>query len=166
MTANRETLEAEQRRHQEELQKAEAARLQVIAEQKAAEDAKRRAIAEQKAAEQKAEAAKLQEITKQREDQQRVEEEEFRHLVAEMSALRYTHSSQVSAYIVSHRLGDKYQNISGILQMKLNGNVWDFDGGFPPSIYRRLCNELGLQSRGSGAVPGAFIPYKVIKWSQ
>ena len=130
LTASRETLEAEQRRHQEELQGVEAAGLQVIAEQRAA--------------------------------QQRVEEEEFSQLVAEMSVLGYTHSSQVSAYIVRHRLGYKYRNISGILQMQLTGNVWNFDGGFPPNIYALLCNELGLRSQGSGAVPGAFTPYKDI----
>lgn len=166
LTASRETLEAEQRRQQEELRRTEAASIQMIAEQRAAqqrvEAAKRQVIAEQMVAQQRAEAAKRQVIAEQTAAQQGVEEEEFRKLVAEMSALRYTHSSQVSAYIVSQRLGYKYKNISGILQMELNGNIWDFDGGFPPNIYRRLCNELGLRSRGSGAEVRAFTLYKDI----
>ena len=166
LTASREALEVEQRRHQEVLQKAEAARLQVIAEQKAAqqgaEAARRQAIVEQRAAQQRDEAARRQAIAEQRAVQSGVEEEEFRQLVAEMSVLGYTHSSQVSAYIVRHRLGYKYRNISGILQMQLNGNAWLFNGGFPQNVYARLCNALGLQSQGSGAVPGAFTPYKDI----
>ncbi|HBW56881.1 MAG TPA: hypothetical protein DEF27_03400, partial [Oscillatoriales bacterium UBA8482] len=95
LMASRETLEAEQRRHQEELQRAESARLQAIAEQRAAQE--------------RAEAVKRQAIAEQRVAQQRVEEEEFRQLVAEMSAQRFTKSSQVSKYIVRHKLGHKYK---------------------------------------------------------
>ena len=90
------------------------------------------------------------------------EEEEFRQLVAEMSVLGFTYSSQVSAYIVRNRLGHKYKHISGILQMEMDGNVWSFNGGFPPNIYARLCEELGLGNQGSRAVPREFTPYKDI----
>ncbi|MFN5924413.1 MAG: hypothetical protein ACK466_11585, partial [Pseudanabaena sp.] len=130
LATNREMLEVEKRIHQEELQKAEAARLQAIAEQKAAQEG--------------------------------VEEEEFRQLVEEISALRFTQSKQVSAYIVRNRLGHKYKHISGILQMELGGEVWNFNGGFPPNIYARLCDALGLGNQGSRAVPLAFTPYKDI----
>ncbi len=148
LTTNREMLEVEQRIHQEELQKAEVARLQAIAEQRAAQE--------------RAEAARNQAIAERRASQERVEEEEFRQLVAEILALRFTQSKQVSAYIVRNRLGHKYKHISGILQMELGGNVWNFNGGFPPNIYARLCDALGLGNQGSRAVPLAFTPYKDI----
>lgn len=148
LAERREALEAEKRRRQEELRKAEAAMLKEIAVQKAAqqevESDRRKAIVDQIAA------------------QKRTEEEEFRQLVIEMSAMNFTHSSQVSRYIVRKRLGYKYKHISGILQMELDGDVWDFDGGFPPKIYARLCEALGLGNQGSRAVPGKFTPYKDI----
>ncbi|MFN5471046.1 MAG: cold shock domain-containing protein [Pseudanabaena sp.] len=148
LATNREMLEVEKRIHQEELQKAEAARLQAIAEQRAAQE--------------RAEAARLQAIAEQKAAQEGVEEEEFRQLVEEISALRFTQSKQVSAYIVRNRLGHKYKQISGILQMELGGEVWNFNGGFPPNIYARLCDALGLGNQGSRAVPLAFTPYKDI----
>lgn len=150
LSEHRSALEAEHRKRKEEQQKAEAARLQAIAEQRAAEE--------------KAEAARRQAIRDQQAAQERIEEEEFSQLVAEMSALNYTRSSQVSAYIVRNKLGFKYKNISGFLEMELEGRRWNFDGGFPPKIYARLCDALGLGNQGSRATPVAFTPYKdVIK---
>ena len=166
LMASRETLEAKQRRHQEELQRAEAAKLQAIEEQRAvherAETARLQAIAEQRAVHERAEAARLQAIAEQRAAQEKLEEDEFCQLVAEMSALGFTNSKQVSTYIVRHKLGHKYKNISGVLQMELDGNVWNFNGGFPPEIYARLCKELGLGNQGTRARAGAFTPYKDI----
>lgn len=104
--------------------------------------------------------------TKKREElikalvQKRIEEDEFSQLVEEMSSLGFTHSKQVSQYIVRHKLGHKYQNISGILQMKMHGDEWSFNGGFPPAIYGRLCRELGLDNEHSEAKPGQFKSYK------
>jgi hypothetical protein len=92
----------------------------------------------------------------------RTEEEEFRQLVAELSVLGFTHSNQVSKYIVTHELGCKYKHISGHLDMKYGGDAWNFKGGFPPRIYAKLCNELGLGNQGSRARPGLFIPFKDI----
>ena len=148
LTASRIMLEAEHRRDQEKLQRAESA--------------KQQAIADQKAVQQKVESARQQAIADQKAVQQKAEEKEFCELVAEISAQGFTHSWQASAYIVNHKLGYKYQNISGILQMQLNGIVWNFAGGFPPNIYARLCDELGFRKRGSEAVPGAFTPYRDI----
>lgn len=91
--------------------------------------------------------------------QEDVEEEEFRQLVAEMAPLQFSHSSQVSAYIVKHKLSHKYQHISGVLQMEIDGSSFDFHGGFPPYIYARLCKALGLVSKMSRAKPQAFTPY-------
>ena len=88
--------------------------------------------------------------------QELLEEVEFQNLVSEMKLLGITHSSQVSNYIVTNRLGYKYKNISGILQMELDGTTWNFKGGFPPKIYARLCDELGLSNNGTRARAVAF----------
>jgi cold shock CspA family protein len=95
--------------------------------------------------------------------QEEIEEKEFQDLVAEMKQIGYTHSSQVSNYIVSNRLGYKYRNISGVLQMELNGTIWNFKGGFPPNIYARLCNELDLSNEGTKAKPIAFESFDSIE---
>ena len=148
LAERRAALDAEYRRRKEEQQKAEAARLQAIAEKRAAEE--------------RADAARRQAIRDQEEAQERIEEEEFSQLVAEMAALNYTRSNQVSAYIVRNKLGFKYKNISGLLEMELEGRRWNFNGGFPPHIYARLCDALGLGNQGSRATPVAFTPYKDI----
>ncbi|MEQ9918662.1 hypothetical protein ABRQ01_18525 [Pectobacterium aroidearum] len=90
-------------------------------------------------------------------------EKEFNELVTELSELGFTHSSEVSEYIVKNNLGAKYKNISGVLQMKKRGDEWSFDGGFPPDIYARLCQKLKLKNKGSQARPGEFTPYKNVK---
>lgn len=88
--------------------------------------------------------------------QEQLEEGEFKSLVAEITRFGFTHSSQVSKYIISNRLGYKYKNISGILQMECDGTTWNFKGGFPPKIYARLCDELGLSNNGTRAKAVAF----------
>ena len=110
----------------------------------------------------RAEVSRLQEIIDQMKAIEKAEEKEFRQLVAELSVLGFTQSKQVSAYIVRQKLGSKYQHISGVLQMKMEGDVWNFKGGFPPRIYARLCHELGLGNQGSRARPLSFTAYKDI----
>ena len=88
------------------------------------------------------------------------EEAEFISLVAEFEGKGYTKSAQVSKYIVENRLGNKYQNISGVLEMTKNGETWDFHGGFPPNVYAALCRCLNLGNNESGAKPGKFVPFK------
>lgn len=87
-------------------------------------------------------------------------EDEFKSLVIEMASKGFTKSKQVSRYIVENRLGNKYQNISGVLEMTKNGETWNFHGGFPPKIYAELCNRLNLKNEESEAIPGKFVPYK------
>lgn len=101
LTEQRKALEAERERRQEEIRAAEAARLKSLAEQRAAQE--------------QAEAARRKAIAAERADKEKLDEEEFRHLVAEMLPLGFTHSSQVSRYIVRNKLGFKYKHISGIL---------------------------------------------------
>ena len=110
----------------------------------------------------RAETTRLQEMADQIRANEKAEEDEFCQLVAELTALGFTQSKQVSAYIVRQKLGFKYQHISGVLQMKMGGDVWNFNGGFPPKVYARLCSELGLGNQGSGAKPLSFIAYKDI----
>ena len=91
-----------------------------------------------------------------------IEEKEFQLLVEEIGALGFQRSNEVSNYIVNRRLGLKYQNISGHLEMSINGDTWTFDGGFPSAIYGRLCTELGLNNNGSSARPSRFTSYKAL----
>jgi hypothetical protein len=121
---------------------------------------KARELAEKRAARREAEMRKRQAIQDQIAEEEKEKEDEFRKLVDEMKPLGFSHSNQVSAYIVRHRLGHKYKNISGILEMERDGDRWNFGGGFPANVYARLCDELGLQSNKSPAKPTKFTPYK------
>lgn len=90
--------------------------------------------------------------------------QEFNELITELSKLGFTHSSEVSEYIVKNNLGNKYKNISGIIQMTKHSDKWLFDGGFPPDVYGRLCRKVKLNNNnGSQSRPGKFTPYKSIK---
>lgn len=75
------------------------------------------------------------------------EQDEFIALVAEISALGFTHSSQLSSYIRRNQLGYRYKKISGLLTMESEGRQWNFEGGFPPKIYAQLCSELGFRKK-------------------
>lgn len=92
--------------------------------------------------------------------QEEIEEKEFEQLVSEMATLGFTKSAQVSEYIIKNKLCCKYMNISGNLEMELNGNTWIFKGGFPPKIYAKLCQRLGLGNRETQAKPGKFESFK------
>jgi hypothetical protein len=107
-------------------------------------------------------AAKRKALAKEKTFEERAKEEEFRKLVEEMSAQSFTHSREISAYIVRNDLGNKYKHICGILKMEMDGDVWYLNGGFSRSIYARLCEELGLKNQGSRAVAQEFTPYKDI----
>lgn len=85
---------------------------------------------------------------------------ELHRLLTDMRQLHFADSGQLSAYIVQHRLGYKYPNISGIVRMREGGTEWDFHGGFPPNIYRIICEELRLDDRGTPAKPVGFKPFK------
>jgi len=80
-----------------------------------------------------------------------IEDNEFQQLIAEIKPLAFTHSSQVSSYIMRNKLGLKYKHISGVVTMEKDGNTWDFKGGFPPKIYAKICSALDLDNNGSYA---------------
>ena len=79
------------------------------------------------------------------------EAEELGRLLSEMRPLNFTRSKQLSEYIVKHQLGYRYPNISGIVRMEGEGKEWNFSGGFPPDIYRIICEELDLGNQGTRA---------------
>lgn len=88
-----------------------------------------------------------------------IQGDELYDLLRQMRPLKFTHSKQLSGYIVRYKLGYKYKNISGILRMELGGEEWDFHGGFPPEIYKIICIELGLANQNTPARPGRFTPF-------
>ena len=72
-------------------------------------------------------------------------------------------SAQVSNYIIRNRLGDKYQNISGVLEMQNSNSSWKFNGGFPPKIYAMLCERLNLGNKGTDSKVSGFTSFKDLK---
>ncbi len=88
------------------------------------------------------------------------EADELYKLLDDMLPLGFTRSNQLSNYIVRHKLGHKYPNISGIVRMMVEGTEWDFQGGFPPWIYAIICDELELTNQGTRARAVGFISFK------
>lgn len=103
---------------------------------------------------------KLQKQIEEKIIYEEIKAKEFEQLVAEIKSLGFTRSNQVSWYIRENRLGNKYKNISGIVKMQKDGDLWSFEGGFPSDIYARLCRELELNNQGSYARVVGFKPYK------
>lgn len=137
LNQERELLQAEREKIAEEQRKLREAEILELMAKREAERAKRLAEEEAERARQAAVNAAV--------------EAEFEALVADVAAHGFSASSQVSNYIVRNRLGYKYQIISGYLTMELDGRQWEFKGGFPPKIYARLCEALGLGNNGSRA---------------
>jgi len=95
-------------------------------------------------------------------DLDEVKANELEQILKEMRPFGFTHSNQLSKYIVKHQLGYRYPNISGIVTMEQAGEEWDFHGGFPPKIYKIICEELNLDNQRSQATPIRFTPFKDI----
>jgi hypothetical protein len=85
-----------------------------------------------------------------------LEDAEFKALVEEVSAKGFTESRQVSHYIMANKLGRKYRHISGVLELERGEDAWQYHGGFPPHIYARLCDALGLGQKPSDARVAGF----------
>ncbi|HMO04413.1 MAG TPA: hypothetical protein PKE33_07325 [Kiritimatiellia bacterium] len=144
-------LGAEKLKRKEELEEAEKLRI---------EEADLLRWQKQYKSERAVEAAKHKEYTDRMAAQKKIEDDEFKQLLNEISAMHFTRSSEVSEYIVRNKLGSKYKHISGILEMDLHGRRWNFNGGFSPEVYARLCEALGLGNQGSQSTPVSFTPYK------
>lgn len=110
---------------------------------------------------QKIENIKHEKLRREEKVQQEIEHNEFEQLIAEITPLGFTHSSQVSSYIMKNKLGYKYKNISGIIKMECDGRTWKFKGGFPPIIYAQICSKLGLGNQGSYAKVVGFNSFKL-----
>lgn len=82
-------------------------------------------------------ATRQQEIQKRKELEE-IQNHEFEQLVTEIKTLNFSRTAQVSDYIVKNRLGHKYRNISGVLEMKNGTDTWNFNGGFPPQNLRKV----------------------------
>lgn len=128
------------RRLQKQRYEIEVAR-QAVLEQKEGERLKRERVLE------------IERIKKQ------IEESEFKQLVDEVSALGFTQTAQLSNYIMKNKLGYKYKNISGVLKMMRDGDVWDFEGGFPPAVYAQICRALDLGNKGTRARAVGFTSF-------
>jgi hypothetical protein len=121
------------------------------------QEKERREIADAKLEVLKKERLAQQELLRETKRQQdEIESNEFQQLIAEMTQLGFTHSSQVSSYIMRNKLGLKYKHISGVVTMEKDGNTWDFKGGFPPKIYAQICSVLDLDNNGSYAKVVSF----------
>lgn len=133
----------EERQKQLEIQRQEKEKIE-------AERQKQRELQEQQ--------RKIEEAEQERQD--KIRYEEFQLLVAEIKPKGFTMSWQVSNYIIKNRLGDKYKHISGILVMESEGSTWKFNGGFPPDIYAKLCQEIGLGNKGTNSRVVGFTAFK------
>ena len=87
-------------------------------------------------------------------------DQEFELLVDEIKSKGFNKSAEVSKYIISNKLGNKYQNISGVLVMSNSKDTWKFNGGFPPGIYAKLCERLNLSNNGSYSKVVEFTSFK------
>ena len=91
------------------------------------------------------------------------QEAEVNALVKFFKGKGFKRSSEISKYIRDNKLGKKFPNISGILQMSDNeGNAWNFEGGIAPAFYREICLRLELNDNGSYAHVDGFTSYKNI----
>lgn len=86
--------------------------------------------------------------------------EEFHKLITDMRPLKFKTSKQLSKYIVINQLGYKYPNISGIVRMEEADTQWNFHGGFPVDMYKKICEILDLHNQGTSARAVGFTPFK------
>ena len=89
-----------------------------------------------------------------------VKSEELSRLLIDMAEKNFRFSSELSKYITSNKLGNKYPNIAGIVTMTDEEKEWDFDGGFPKGVYRIICQELSLTDKGTSARAIGFTSYQ------
>lgn len=68
-------------------------------------------------------------------------------------------SSDISYYIRTHNMKNRWPHITGHITMADDSDVWDFDGGISPSCYRYICRELNIDDNGSDASVQGFTPY-------
>lgn len=89
-----------------------------------------------------------------------IEADELIDLIEEAKSSGFKSSGQLSEYIRKNDLGYKYPNISGVVKMKNGVDTWDFKGGFPPKIYKIVCESLNLGNNGTSAHAIGFKSFK------
>lgn len=76
---------------------------------------------------------------------------------------RFTHSKQLSNFIIKNNLKGLFPSLVGKLQMqKPNGEIFIYLAAVHPEYYSKLCEVLGLQGQQSKNTPKNFTPYKNI----
>lgn len=92
------------------------------------------------------------------------EEREVNELVDLFRGMGFKRSAEISRYIRAHRLGNRFPNISGFLQLeKRDGDIvdtWEFEGGIKPRFYREVCRRLDLDNNGSQSRVTGFESYR------
>jgi len=88
---------------------------------------------------------------------------ELLRLLKEMEQHCFSNSSELSQHIKANNLGQQYPHISGIVTMRDGCDEWAFKGGFPPKIYRIICEELDLENQNSSAKAVDFRSYQDLK---
>ncbi len=146
---------------EQEIQRKEQERLRKIEEEKA--KIEREIREKERRIQEEARAKVRNEAEEERKQQEEIEKEEFELLVTEMNSKDFTTSGQVSNYIIRNRLGNKYQNISGVLEMENSTSSWKFNGGFSPRIYAKLCERLNLGNKGTKSSVTGFTSFKNLK---
>lgn len=139
----------------------EAARKRIAEEQRKLQEAERLERVAKLEADRAKRLAEEEAQRAQKADEEAEEEKEFTALVAEIEALGFTSSAQLSNYIRRNQLGYRYKKISGLLTMESEGRQWNFEGGFPPKIYARLCGEFGFnKTRDPRSTPVGFVSFE------
>lgn len=85
---------------------------------------------------------------------------EIEELVDYFRSMNFRNSSDLSNYIMKHKLGDKFKNISGYVDFENDGEVWTLDGGFSPKYYAEICEKLGLDNKHTRAHVIGFESFK------
>ena len=92
------------------------------------------------------------------------EEREVDKLVKLFRGMGFTRSAQISLYIRQNKLGYKFPNISGYLELRRDDagcvDTWEFEGGIKPRFYREVCKRLRIGNNGSAARVTGFESYR------
>lgn len=75
----------------------------------------------------------------------------------------FTHSAQLSDFIVKNNLADRFPNLTGVGLFKKGSDEWNLKGTISPSVYRIICSYLNLQGKDSGSTIHKFTNYESMK---
>lgn len=83
-------------------------------------------------------------------------EAQLEELVLFFMPMHFSRSSQLSNYVAEHRLGWKYPDLSGYLELTNGDDTWELEGAIHPDYYAEVCYRLGLDNENSNSIPGLF----------